>query len=77
MASLFCAADGIINSLTDLFAERRQHLDQPIHRAFINPAFNGFRYSTCLFAVDISDTGYWRSLKLSSKNAGIADWLTG
>ena len=24
----------------------------------INPAFNDSQYSTCLFAVDISDTGY-------------------
>ena len=77
MASLFCAADGIINGQTDLFAWSRQHLDQLIQRAFANPAFKISGIRLACFAVDISDIGYWRPLRLSSKNTGIADWLTG
>ena len=65
-----------LNSQAGLFVWSRQHPDQPIHRAFVKLAFKTSGIRLACFAVAISNISYWRPPSLSSKNTGIADWLT-
>ena len=45
-----------------------------VHLSIRPLIISGIRFAR--FAVDISNTGYWYPPRLSSKNTGIADWLT-